>query len=60
MTRKRGRRRCSGVSEEEQGIVQSFFLLGVIVAPPLGRHWGGWINDKANALVVFFINLPIG
>src|SRR6188474_1259023 len=45
---------------EEQGIVQSVFLLGVIVAPTLGPTLGGWITDNASWHWCFFINLPIG
>ena len=32
----------------EQGMVQSIFLLGVIVAPTLGPTLGGWITDNAS------------
>ena len=45
---------------EEQGIVQSIFLLGVIVAPTLGPTLGGYITDNASWHWCFFINLPIG
>ena len=45
---------------EEQGMVQSIFLLGVIVAPTLGPTLGGWITDNASWHWCFFINLPIG
>ena len=45
---------------EEQGLVQSIFLLGVIVAPTLGPTLGGYITDNANWHWCFFINLPIG
>src|SRR6187397_450664 len=44
----------------EQGMVQSIFLLGVIVAPTLGPTLGGWITDNASWHWCFFINLPIG
>src|SRR6185295_17436808 len=44
----------------EQGLVQSIFLLGVIVAPTLGPTLGGWITDNASWHWCFFINLPIG
>jgi MFS transporter, DHA2 family, multidrug resistance protein len=44
----------------EQGLVQSLFLLGVIVAPTLGPTLGGYITDNANWHWCFFINLPIG
>jgi len=45
---------------KEQGLVQSIFLLGVIVAPTLGPTLGGWITDNASWHWCFFINLPIG
>lgn len=45
---------------EEQGLVQSIFLLGVIVAPTLGPTLGGYITDHASWHWCFFINLPIG
>lgn len=46
--------------QREQGLVQSIFLLGVIVAPTLGPTLGGWITDNASWHWCFFINLPIG
>ena len=45
---------------QEQGMVQSIFLLGVIVAPTLGPTLGGWITDNSSWHWCFFINLPIG
>jgi DHA2 family multidrug resistance protein len=45
---------------EQQGIVQSIFLLGVIVAPTLGPTLGGWITDNYQWHWCFFINVPIG
>ena len=44
----------------QQGLVQSIFLLGVIVAPTLGPTLGGYITDNASWHWCFFINLPIG
>ena len=41
-------------------MVQSIFLLGVIVAPTLGPTLGGCITDNASWHWCFFINLPIG
>jgi DHA2 family multidrug resistance protein len=46
--------------KEEQGLVQSVFLLGVIVAPTLGPTLGGWITDNYTWNWCFFINIPIG
>jgi MFS transporter, DHA2 family, multidrug resistance protein len=45
---------------EQQGIVQSVFLLGIIVAPTLGPTLGGWITDNYTWSWCFFINVPIG
>jgi DHA2 family multidrug resistance protein len=45
---------------EQQGLVQSIFLLGVIVAPTLGPTLGGWITDNYQWHWCFFINIPIG
>lgn len=45
---------------EEQGLVQSVFMLGVIVAPTLGPTLGGWITDNYTWGWCFFINIPIG
>jgi DHA2 family multidrug resistance protein len=45
---------------EQQAMVQSIFLLGVIVAPTLGPTLGGWITDNYQWHWCFFINVPIG
>lgn len=44
---------------EQQGLVQSVFLLGIIVAPTLGPTLGGWITDNYSWEWCFFINVPI-
>jgi MFS transporter, DHA2 family, multidrug resistance protein len=44
---------------EQQGLVQSVFLLGIIVAPTLGPTLGGWITDNYTWNWCFFINVPI-
>jgi DHA2 family multidrug resistance protein len=46
--------------QEEQGLVQAIFLLGIIVAPTLGPTLGGWITDNYTWNWCFFINVPIG
>jgi MFS transporter, DHA2 family, multidrug resistance protein len=46
--------------QEQQGMVQAIFLLGIIVAPTLGPTLGGWITDNYTWNWVFFINIPIG
>jgi len=45
---------------EQQSMVQTLFLLGVIVAPTLGPTLGGWITDNYQWHWCFFINVPIG
>ncbi len=45
---------------EEQGIVQSIFILGIIVGPTIGPTVGGWITDNYTWSWCFFINVPIG
>jgi len=47
-------------SKEEQGLVQSIFIMGIIVAPTLGPTLGGWITDNYTWNWCFFINVPIG
>jgi MFS transporter, DHA2 family, multidrug resistance protein len=46
--------------QEQQGLVQAIFLLGIIVAPTLGPTLGGWITDNYTWSWCFFINVPIG
>jgi MFS transporter, DHA2 family, multidrug resistance protein len=46
--------------QEQQGLVQAVFLLGIIVAPTLGPTLGGWITDNYTWSWCFFINIPIG
>jgi len=47
-------------SKAEQPIVQSIFIMGIIVAPTLGPTLGGWITDNYTWNWCFFINVPIG
>ncbi len=47
-------------TREEQALVQSVFMLGIIVAPTLGPTLGGWITDNYTWNWCFFINIPIG
>jgi DHA2 family multidrug resistance protein len=44
----------------QQAMVQTIFLLGIIVAPTLGPTLGGWITDNYTWNWCFFINVPIG
>lgn len=46
--------------KEQQGLVQSIFIMGIIVAPTLGPTLGGWITDNYTWNWCFFINVPIG
>lgn len=46
--------------KEQQGTVQSLYVLGVIVAPTVGPTLGGWITDNYSWPWIFFVNLPIG
>ncbi len=45
---------------EQQGTVQSIYVLGVIVAPTVGPTLGGWITDNYSWPWIFFVNIPIG
>ena len=46
--------------KEQQGLVQSIYVLGIIVAPTIGPTLGGWITDNYSWPWIFFVNLPIG
>ena len=46
--------------KEQQGLVQTIFILGIVVAPTLGPLAGGYITDNYNWPWVFFVNIPIG
>jgi DHA2 family multidrug resistance protein len=46
--------------KNEQGTVQTAFILGIVVAPTLGPALGGFITDNYNWNWCFFINVPIG
>lgn len=45
---------------DQQGLVQSIYVLGIIVAPTLGPTVGGWITDNYSWHWNFLINVPIG
>ncbi len=45
---------------EQQGTVQSIYVLGIITAPTLGPTLGGYITDNYSWPWVFFVNLPVG
>ena len=46
--------------KEQQGLVQSIFILGIVMAPTLGPTLGGIITDKYTWPWIFFVNIPIG
>ncbi len=46
--------------KEQQAMVQTLFLIGVIMAPTLGPTIGGYITDNYTWPWVFFVNIPIG
>ena len=45
---------------EQQGMVQSIYVMGLICAPTVGPTLGGWITDNYSWPWVFFVNIPIG
>lgn len=45
---------------EQQGVVQSIYILGIIVAPTLGPTLGGYITDNYSWPWIFYVNIPIG
>ena len=45
---------------EQQGTVQTIFILGIVAAPTLGPLAGGYITDNYNWPWVFYVNIPIG
>ena len=45
---------------EQQSMVQTIFILGIVVAPTVGPTLGGIITDNYQWSWVFFINIPIG
>ncbi len=46
--------------KNEQGMVQTLFILGIVVAPTVGPTLGGIITDNYHWSWVFFVNIPIG
>lgn len=46
--------------KEQQGLVQSIYIMGIIIAPTLGPTVGGIITDNYGWHWNFLINLPIG
>jgi DHA2 family multidrug resistance protein len=45
---------------EQQGFVQSVYIMGLICAPTIGPTLGGWITDNYSWPWIFFVNIPIG
>ena len=46
--------------KEQQGTVQSIYILGIICAPTIGPTLGGWITDNYSWPWIFFVNIPLG
>jgi DHA2 family multidrug resistance protein len=46
--------------KEQQGLVQTIFILGIVVAPTVGPTLGGYITNNYTWPWCFFINVPIG
>lgn len=46
--------------KEQQGTVQSIYVLGVIVAPTVGPMLGGYLTDNFSWPWIFYVNIPIG
>ncbi len=44
----------------QQSLVQTLFILGIVVAPTVGPTLGGVITDNYQWSWVFYINIPIG
>ena len=45
---------------QQQSLVQTLFILGIVVAPTVGPTLGGVITDNYQWSWVFYINIPIG
>ena len=45
---------------QQQALVQTLFVLGIVVAPTLGPTLGGVITDNYSWPWCFFINVPVG
>ena len=46
--------------KSQQAMVQTLFILGIVVAPTLGPALGGIITDNLKWSWVFYVNLPVG
>lgn len=45
---------------DQQGLVQSIYVMGLICAPTVGPTLGGWITDNYSWPWIFLVNIPIG
>ena len=51
---------AAGLPQGAAGMVQTIFILGIVVAPTVGPTLGGIITDNYHWPWCFFINIPIG
>ena len=45
--------------KKQQGMVQSLFGLGLVVAPAVAPLLGGWIVEQYNWELIFYVHLPV-
>jgi len=45
--------------KKQQGMVQSLFGLGLVVAPAVAPLLGGWIVEQYNWQLIFYVHLPV-
>ena len=45
---------------EQQGMVQSLYIVVVVVGPTLGPAFGGWMTDNYSWPWIFYIKSPLG
>ncbi len=46
--------------KDQQGMIQSIYVLVVIAGPTLGPTFGGWITDNYSWPWIFYIKAPLG
>ena len=45
---------------EQQGMIQSLYIVVVVTGPTLGPTFGGWITDNLSWPWIFYIKAPLG